>query len=80
VLSGLTPTEVDAAVALIRRIHDGGTTIVLVEHVLRAVLALAQRVVVLDQGRVIADGAPGAVMRQPAVMRAYLGREVDAAA
>jgi branched-chain amino acid transport system permease protein len=80
VLSGLTPTEVDAAVALVRRIHDGGTTIVLVEHVLRAVMALAQRVVVLDQGRVIADGEPGAVMRQPAVMRAYLGREVDAAA
>ena len=79
VLSGLTPTEIDAAVRLIRRINDRGTTIVLVEHIMRAVLALAGRIIVLDQGRVIADGSPGDVMAQPAVVTAYLGTQADAA-
>ena len=57
-LSGLTPTEIDSAVDLIRRIREHGTTIVLVEHVMRAVMALADRIIVLDQGQVIADGRP----------------------
>ena len=79
VLSGLTPTEIDSAVDLIRRIRDHGTTIVLVEHVMRAVLALADRIIVLDQGQVIADGRPHEVMTQAAVVNAYLGAEIDAA-
>ncbi len=79
VLSGLTPTEIDSAVDLIRRIRDHGTTIVLVEHVMRAVMALADRIVVLDQGKVIADGLPREVMAQAAVVNAYLGAKVDAA-
>ena len=54
VLSGLTPGEIDEAVELIRRIRDQGTTIVLVEHVMRVVTALSDRIVVLDQGRVLA--------------------------
>jgi len=78
VLSGLTPAEIDDAVALIRRIHDRGTTIVLVEHLMRAVLALADRIVVLDQGRVIAEGLPDEVMAQAAVKSAYLGTDADA--
>ena len=79
VLSGLTPNEIDSAVDLIRRIHDQGTTIVLVEHIMRAVLALAGRIVVLDQGRVIANGSPAEVMTLPAVVTAYLGVKADAA-
>ncbi len=79
VLSGLTPSEIDSAVDLIRRIHDQGTTIVLVEHIMRAVLALAGRIVVLDQGRVIANGSPADVMTLPAVVTAYLGVKADAA-
>src|SRR6185437_13713623 len=62
VLSGLTPAEIDDAVALIERIREGGTTIVLVEHVMRVVTALSDRIVVLDQGRVLAEGDASAVM------------------
>ena len=73
VLSGLTPAEIDEAVAMIRRIRDRGTTVVLVEHVMRVVTALADRLVVLDQGRVLAEGAPAEVMGNADVRRAYLG-------
>ena len=73
VLSGLTPAEIDEAVAMIRRIREQGTTVVLVEHVMRVVTALSERLVVLDQGRVIAVGAPAEVMANADVQRAYLG-------
>jgi branched-chain amino acid transport system permease protein len=73
VLSGLTPTEIDEAVELIRRIRDQGTTIVLVEHLMRVVTALSDRIVVLDQGRVLAQGAASEVMARRDVAIAYLG-------
>jgi branched-chain amino acid transport system permease protein len=73
VLSGLTPVEINGAIDLIRRIRDGGATIVFVEHVMRAVMALADRVVVLNYGRLIAEGPCEAVMSNPEVVRAYLG-------
>ena len=73
VLSGLTPAEIDGAVDLIRRIRAQGTTIVLVEHVMRVVTALAERIVVLDQGRVLAEGRTHDVMARPDVVAAYLG-------
>jgi branched-chain amino acid transport system permease protein len=75
VLAGLNPAEVDEAVNVLRRIREGGATILMVEHVMRAVTDLADRVVVLDQGTKLADGAPDVVMNDPAVARAYLGRE-----
>jgi branched-chain amino acid transport system permease protein len=74
VLCGLTPAEMNDAVALIRRIRDGGATIVFVEHVMHAVMALTDRIVVFDQGQLLAEGAAQDVMRQPSVMTAYLGR------
>jgi branched-chain amino acid transport system permease protein len=74
VLCGLTPAEMNDALALIRRIRDQGSTIVFVEHVMHAVMALTDRIVVFDQGRVLAEGAANDVMQQPAVMTAYLGR------
>ena len=77
-LAGLNPVEIDNAAAVVRRIHASGITIVLVEHLLRVVNQLATRVVVLDQGRTLADGEPLAVMRDPAVVRAYLGSAASA--
>jgi branched-chain amino acid transport system permease protein len=74
VLCGLTPTEMNDAVALIRRIRDQGATIVFVEHVMHAVMALTDRIVVFNQGELLAEGRAEQVMREPAVLTAYLGR------
>jgi branched-chain amino acid transport system permease protein len=74
VLSGLAPSEMAAATQLVLRIRDQGATVVFVEHIMRAVMALADRVVVLDAGQVIASGAPAEVMRHPDVVRRYLGK------
>ena len=73
VLCGLTPSEIDDAVALVRRIRDQGATVVFVEHVMRAVMALTDRVVVFDQGALLAEGPAAEVMQRPEVMVAYLG-------
>jgi len=73
VLCGLTPSEIDDAVALIRRIRDQGSTIVFVEHVMRAVMALTDRVVILNHGELLAEGPAAEVMQRPEVMTAYLG-------
>ncbi len=73
VLAGLNPSEIEHSIAMIRRIHDQGITLVIVEHVLRAVMSLSERIVVLDQGAVIAAGDPQAVMADDAVVAAYLG-------
>lgn len=78
-LAGLNPVEIDNAVEVVRRIHSSGVSIVLVEHLLRVVNQLATRLVVLDQGRLLAEGEPGEVMRDPAVVTAYLGKDAHAA-
>jgi ABC-type branched-subunit amino acid transport system ATPase component len=77
-LAGLNPAEIDNAAAVVRRVHESGIAIVLVEHVLRVVNQLATRIVVLDQGRLLAEGEPAAVMRNADVVRAYLGRHANA--
>jgi len=73
VLAGLNPTEINQSMEMIRKIHDRGVTLVIVEHVIRAITALSSRIVVLDQGKVIANGEPREVMSDPAVIAAYLG-------
>jgi branched-chain amino acid transport system ATP-binding protein len=73
-LAGLTPTELQAAIALVRRIHDMGITIVIVEHIMEVIMTLTKRVLVFNQGHVIASGTPESVVRQDAVIEAYLGR------
>ena len=76
VMAGLRPTEVDVMVNVFRDLNRQlGLTILLIEHVMRAVMALAQHIVVLHHGEVIARGAPEAVVRDPAVLECYLGEE-----
>jgi branched-chain amino acid transport system ATP-binding protein len=76
VVAGLRPTEVDRMVVALRQLNrDSGLTILLIEHVMRAVMALASRVLVLDHGIAIAEGPPEAIVRDPAVVRSYLGTE-----
>jgi branched-chain amino acid transport system ATP-binding protein len=76
VMAGLRPTETDRMVAILREINrESGLTILLIEHVMRAVMALASRVLVLDHGIAIASGSPEQVVRDPAVVRSYLGTE-----
>ena len=76
VMAGLRPTETDRMVAILRALNrETGLTILLIEHVMRAVMALASRVLVLDHGVAIAEGAPEAVVRDPAVVQSYLGAE-----
>jgi len=76
VMAGLRPTEIDEMVAIFTRLNrDTGLTILLVEHVMRAVMALARHIVVLHHGEVICRGTPDAVVRDPAVIESYLGSE-----
>jgi branched-chain amino acid transport system permease protein len=74
VLSGLTPAEMADATRLVRDIRDRGATVMFVEHIMRVVVDLADRVVVLASGQVIASGSPQEVLRAPEVVQSYLGR------
>ena len=79
VMAGLRPTETDAVVAALRRLNaEHGLTLLLTEHVMRAVMALAQRVYVLHHGEVIAEGTPAEVTRDARVLESYLGSEAVA--
>jgi branched-chain amino acid transport system ATP-binding protein len=73
VMAGLNPSEIDQAVALVGKLAQAGLTIVIVEHVMRAIMAVARHIVVLDHGQKIAEGAPKEIVENPDVIRAYLG-------
>ena len=73
VMAGLNPTGIEAFVQTIKKIRDSGVTILVIEHVIRAIMSLSDRIYVLDQGRLIAEGQPETVMNNPEVIKSYLG-------
>jgi len=74
-LAGLTPSEIDASLEIVRKINRQGITILFIEHVMSAVLNLCERVVVMLEGRFLTEGIPKDVMKEPEVIRAYLGED-----
>jgi ABC-type branched-subunit amino acid transport system ATPase component len=76
-MAGLNDAELEASIEIIRKIRDQlGMTIIWVEHVMKAVMSLAERTVVINFGSVLTEGLPQEVMRHPAVVEAYLGQEL----
>ena len=75
VMAGLNPTELAGMVELIRRLHADGLTLIVIEHIMAAMMRLAQRILVLHHGEAIAQGAPAAITQDRRVVDAYLGEE-----
>jgi len=72
-MAGLSSAEVDDILAILFRLNEGGITIIMIEHIMRAVMRFSERIVVLDAGERIAEGTPEEIVRNPAVEKAYLG-------
>ncbi|HXF74236.1 MAG TPA: ABC transporter ATP-binding protein [Actinomycetota bacterium] len=72
-VGGLTPAETDSILELVRRVRDGGVTVIVIEHVMRALMSISDRVVIMNHGRLLFDGTPRDVVRDAEVIRVYLG-------
>ncbi|MGD8835760.1 MAG: ABC transporter ATP-binding protein [Desulfobacteraceae bacterium] len=75
VMAGLRPSEVDEMVAIIKQLRDSGITIFVIEHIMRAIMALSDRIVVIQFGKKIAEGTPGEIASDENVIKAYLGED-----
>jgi len=75
-MAGLNPAEVDEAMALVRRVRDNGVTVLMIEHVMKAIMSICDRIMVLHHGELIAEGAPDRIANDPQVIEVYLGGEV----
>ncbi|MGO4813382.1 ABC transporter ATP-binding protein [Cupriavidus sp. 2MCAB6] len=73
VVAGATPSEAGEMVELVRKVRDRGITVLIVEHVMKVIMGLSDRVIVMEQGRLIADGVPSEVVKMPQVLKAYFG-------
>ena len=72
-MAGLSSTEVEEVLAILRKLNDAGITIIMIEHIMKAVMGFSQRVICLDAGRIICEGTPEAIVKDPEVQKAYLG-------
>ncbi len=77
VMAGLNPTDVGKAIEIIRRVRDTGVSVLMIEHIMQATMTLSDRIVVISTGAVLMDGEPQAVVSNPQVIEAYLGKEYD---
>ena len=77
VMAGLRPSELEDTLELIRKIRDSGVTIIVVEHIMRAIMQISERIIVLDHGVLIASGTPVEVANNPVVIESYLGKETS---
>jgi len=78
VMAGLNPSEVEGAILLIRAIRDSGVSVLIIEHLMRVIMAVSDRIVVMHHGEKLAEGTPAAVTSDPRVIKAYLGEGFDA--
>ena len=75
VMAGLTPADSEVVIDLVHKINDSGITVIIIEHVMKAVMSLSQRIYVLNQGRLIAQGTPKEVSENAEVIKSYLGEK-----